>query len=49
MIWLLEDILRIVPQGMHDWNNFIKSEEMFSIMQTSGCREISTKLLKGLT
>jgi 2-polyprenyl-6-hydroxyphenyl methylase/3-demethylubiquinone-9 3-methyltransferase len=24
MIWLLEDILRIVPQGMHDWNNFIK-------------------------
>jgi 2-polyprenyl-3-methyl-5-hydroxy-6-metoxy-1,4-benzoquinol methylase len=49
MIWLLEDILRIEPQGMHDWNNFIKPEEMFSIMQRSGFREISTKLLKGLT
>jgi 2-polyprenyl-6-hydroxyphenyl methylase/3-demethylubiquinone-9 3-methyltransferase len=44
MIWLLESILRRLPQGMHDWSKFIKLEEMYSIMQESGFREI---LIKG--
>lgn len=43
MIWLLEDILKRLPQGMHDWNNFIKPEEMISIMQKSGFRDILFK------
>jgi 2-polyprenyl-6-hydroxyphenyl methylase/3-demethylubiquinone-9 3-methyltransferase len=23
MIWLLEDILKQIPRGLHDWNKFI--------------------------
>jgi len=32
----LEDILRQIPRGLHDWNKFIKPDELVSIMQASG-------------
>lgn len=43
MIWLLENILRQLPQGLHDWHNFIKPEEMISVMQKLEFRNILFK------
>lgn len=28
MIWLLEDILRQIPRGVHDWNKFLRPDEL---------------------
>jgi 2-polyprenyl-6-hydroxyphenyl methylase/3-demethylubiquinone-9 3-methyltransferase len=33
MIWLLEDILKQIPRGLHDWKKFIKPDELTLIMQ----------------
>lgn len=40
MIWLLEDVLREIPRGIHDWNKFIKPEELAELMQTVGFHQI---------
>jgi len=44
MIWLLEDILKQLPQGLHDWNKFIKPQELKEIMERVGFADI---LIKG--
>jgi 2-polyprenyl-6-hydroxyphenyl methylase/3-demethylubiquinone-9 3-methyltransferase len=36
MIWLLENILREIPRGVHDWNKFIKPEELTPVLSSSG-------------
>jgi 2-polyprenyl-6-hydroxyphenyl methylase/3-demethylubiquinone-9 3-methyltransferase len=36
MIWLLEELLREIPQGIHDWNKFIKPEDLTDWMQSVG-------------
>ena len=36
MIWLLEDILQEIPQGIHDWEKFIKPEEVKQLMHENG-------------
>jgi 2-polyprenyl-6-hydroxyphenyl methylase/3-demethylubiquinone-9 3-methyltransferase len=44
MIWLLEDILKQIPRGLHDWNKFIKPDELIDVMEKSGFADI---LIKG--
>ncbi|MCS7225892.1 MAG: bifunctional 2-polyprenyl-6-hydroxyphenol methylase/3-demethylubiquinol 3-O-methyltransferase UbiG [Gloeomargarita sp. SKYB31] len=36
MIWLLEDVLRQIPQGIHDWKKFITPAELDQILQQAG-------------
>ena len=43
MIWLLEDILKQIPRGLHDWNKFIKPEEIIDSLKSSGFADIVIK------
>jgi 2-polyprenyl-6-hydroxyphenyl methylase/3-demethylubiquinone-9 3-methyltransferase len=43
MIWLLEQILREIPQGIHDWNKFIRPAELTRVMQGNGFTNIEIK------
>jgi 2-polyprenyl-6-hydroxyphenyl methylase/3-demethylubiquinone-9 3-methyltransferase len=43
MIWLLEDMLRQIPRGFHDWDKFIKPRELINRMKTVGFEEIVLK------
>jgi 2-polyprenyl-6-hydroxyphenyl methylase / 3-demethylubiquinone-9 3-methyltransferase len=43
MIWLLENLLREIPQGVHDWNKFIQPKELSKIMQKIGFSDIEIK------
>ena len=43
MIWLLEEILQEIPRGVHDWNKFIKPEELTELMQNKGFTNIEMK------
>ena len=36
MIWLLENLLREISQGVHDWQKFIKPEELTDSMHQTG-------------
>lgn len=40
MIWLLEDILKKIPKGIHDWKKFIKPKELINIMQNTGFKNV---------
>ncbi|MBE9200575.1 MULTISPECIES: bifunctional 2-polyprenyl-6-hydroxyphenol methylase/3-demethylubiquinol 3-O-methyltransferase UbiG [unclassified Nodularia (in: cyanobacteria)] len=44
MIWLLEDILKQIPPGLHDWNKFIKPAELTDVMEKNG---LSNVVIKG--
>ncbi|MEM6253186.1 MAG: bifunctional 2-polyprenyl-6-hydroxyphenol methylase/3-demethylubiquinol 3-O-methyltransferase UbiG [Cyanobacteria bacterium P01_D01_bin.156] len=41
MIWLLEDILRQIPRGVHDWAKFVKPEELEQLLLETGFVEVS--------
>lgn len=43
MIWLLEDLLREIPCGIHDWQKFILPKELIHMMQRIGFQEIEIK------
>lgn len=43
MIWLLEDILKQIPRGLHDWNKFIQPQELIRIMQRTGFTDVVLK------
>jgi 2-polyprenyl-6-hydroxyphenyl methylase/3-demethylubiquinone-9 3-methyltransferase len=43
MIWLLENILRKIPHGIHDWKNFIRPKELVNLMQDTGFKNIEIK------
>jgi len=43
MLWILEDILQKIPRGIHDWNKFIKPEELRNIMDENGFKNIELK------
>jgi 2-polyprenyl-6-hydroxyphenyl methylase / 3-demethylubiquinone-9 3-methyltransferase len=43
MIWLLENILRQIDRGVHDWNKFIKPEELTQWLQATGFKNIDIK------
>ncbi|GMR50804.1 hypothetical protein PMAYCL1PPCAC_20999 [Pristionchus mayeri] len=36
-IWLAEEVLRVVPSGMHDWQQFVKPEELTAELVANGC------------
>ncbi|XP_046614897.1 ubiquinone biosynthesis O-methyltransferase, mitochondrial [Neodiprion virginianus] len=40
-----EYILRLVPQGTHDWNKFVSPNEVRRILESAGCQ---TKLIHGM-
>lgn len=39
MIWLLENILRKIPRGIHDWRKFITPSELTHLMSAHGLGE----------
>lgn len=43
MIWLLEDILKQIPRGLHDWNKFIQPQELIAVMERNGFAEVVIK------
>lgn len=43
MIWLMENLLRLIPLGVHDWNNFIQPEELKELMLSLDFVEIEMK------
>ena len=43
MIWLLEQILREIPKGIHDWSKFIRVDEITRVMQFNGFTNIEIK------
>ena len=43
MIWLLEDTLKHLPSGLHDWNKFIKPEEIKEVMEMAGFGDFEIK------
>lgn len=44
MIWLLENILKQMPCGLHDWNKFIKPHELIDTSHKTGFTDV---LIKG--
>lgn len=36
MIWLLEDVLRQIPRGIHDWHQFVPPEELHQLLTQAG-------------
>ncbi|RZM79593.1 bifunctional 2-polyprenyl-6-hydroxyphenol methylase/3-demethylubiquinol 3-O-methyltransferase UbiG [Leptolyngbya iicbica] len=40
MIWLLEDWLRLIPQGIHDWRQFVSPEELTRHLQQADFWEV---------
>ncbi len=43
MIWLLEDILKQIPRGLHDWNKFIQPQELIDVMERTGFIDVVIK------
>jgi 2-polyprenyl-6-hydroxyphenyl methylase/3-demethylubiquinone-9 3-methyltransferase len=43
MIWLLEDILKQIPRGLHDWNKFIQPQELIDVMERTGFADVVIK------
>lgn len=43
MIWLLENVLREIPCGIHDWQKFIQPDKLTRLLLDSGFSEIEIK------
>jgi 2-polyprenyl-6-hydroxyphenyl methylase/3-demethylubiquinone-9 3-methyltransferase len=43
MIWLLEDILKQIPRGLHDWNKFIQPQELIELIEKTGFADVIIK------
>lgn len=43
MIWLLENILNKIPRGIHDWEKFIKPEDLTSLIKETGFNKVEIK------
>ncbi|MEM9808525.1 MAG: bifunctional 2-polyprenyl-6-hydroxyphenol methylase/3-demethylubiquinol 3-O-methyltransferase UbiG, partial [Cyanobacteria bacterium P01_D01_bin.56] len=41
MIWLLEDVLRQIPQGVHDWEKFVQPEELDKFLVEAGFTKVT--------
>ena len=41
MIWLLEDLLRQIPRGIHDWHKFVTPEELHQFLTRACFSEIT--------
>jgi len=40
LIWLLEDLLRKIPRGVHDWRKFVPPEDLQQWLQETGFAQI---------
>ncbi|HIK46920.1 MAG TPA: 3-demethylubiquinone-9 3-O-methyltransferase [Leptolyngbyaceae cyanobacterium M65_K2018_010] len=40
MIWLLEDLLRQIPRGLHNWSQFLTPSELTQMLLQSGLEDI---------
>lgn len=36
-IWLAEDVMRIVPRGVHHWEKFVEPSSLSSVLEKNGC------------
>lgn len=43
MIWVMENILREIQRGIHDWEKFIKPEELTDLVQKNGFTDVEIK------
>ncbi|MCC5659982.1 bifunctional 2-polyprenyl-6-hydroxyphenol methylase/3-demethylubiquinol 3-O-methyltransferase UbiG [Nostoc sp. XA010] len=43
MLWLLEDTLKHLPSGLHDWKKFIKPQEIEEVMEMAGFGDFEIK------
>ncbi|OWY67030.1 bifunctional 3-demethylubiquinone 3-O-methyltransferase/2-octaprenyl-6-hydroxy phenol methylase [cyanobacterium TDX16] len=43
MIWFLEGVVKAIDRGIHDWEKFIKPEELTSLMQQQSFTNIDIK------
>ena len=43
MIWLLEDVLKQLPRGLHDWNKFIEPQKLIDVMEKAGFGDVVVK------
>ena len=43
MIWMLENILREIPAGIHDWQKFIPPQELTTLLRSHHFEEIEIK------
>ncbi|PAV85779.1 hypothetical protein WR25_25087 [Diploscapter pachys] len=41
-IWIAEDVMGIVPKGVHEWEKFVTPDELKQSLESSGCRVLST-------
>ncbi|MEM1242631.1 MAG: bifunctional 2-polyprenyl-6-hydroxyphenol methylase/3-demethylubiquinol 3-O-methyltransferase UbiG [Cyanobacteria bacterium P01_H01_bin.26] len=41
MIWLLEDLLRQIPRGIHDWHRFVTPGELHQLLAQTGFGEVT--------
>lgn len=41
MIWLLEDVLRQIPRGIHDWYQFVPPEELHQQLVHAGFSQVT--------
>ncbi|MEM1293529.1 MAG: bifunctional 2-polyprenyl-6-hydroxyphenol methylase/3-demethylubiquinol 3-O-methyltransferase UbiG [Cyanobacteria bacterium P01_H01_bin.162] len=41
MIWLLEDWLRLIPQGIHDWQQFVPPQELKMRLQQANFSDVT--------
>ena len=41
MIWLLEDVLRQIPRGIHDWHQFVPPKELHQQLVHAGFSQVT--------
>ena len=41
MIWLLEDLLRQIPRGIHDWHKFVTPQELHQLLMRAGFSKVT--------
>ena len=46
MIWMLENIMKEIERGVHDWQKFIKPQELLNLLTTIG---FSDFIIKGFS
>jgi len=44
MIWLLEDVLKMIPSGIHDWQKFVPPQELNALLEKN---EFSSITMQG--
>uniref|UniRef100_A0A8R1DED2 Ubiquinone biosynthesis O-methyltransferase, mitochondrial n=1 Tax=Caenorhabditis japonica TaxID=281687 RepID=A0A8R1DED2_CAEJA len=42
-IWLAENVMKIVPAGVHNWEKFVTPEELSAVLFDSGCSVVATQ------